>query len=246
MRYSIVNSLALAATASAHAIFQEVSVDGQRQGSLVGLRAPNQNNPVEDISSSSIACGIVALTDSNVITVPAGAEVGAWYQHVIGGEQFPGDPDNPIAASHKGPVTAWLSKVDNAATASHENLEWFKVAEENFDTGSRTWGVDTVLQNDGWWTFTLPSCIASGQYLLRVELLALHSAYSAGGAQFYQSCAQIEVTGGGSFSPSETQTFPGAYSRGDPSIEIMIYGTSGGPDNDGKAYQAPGMRPISC
>ncbi|KAH8168593.1 glycosyl hydrolase family 61 domain-containing protein [Sarocladium implicatum] len=246
MKSFILTSLALATAVNAHAILQEVSVNGQRQGSLVGLRAPNQNNPVENILSGDITCGKVALTDSNVITVPAGAKVGAWYQHVIGGEQFPGDPDNPIAKSHKGPITAWLTPVDNAASASHSNREWFKVAEENLDTSRNVWGVDTLLAQGGWWYFTLPSCIPSGQYLLRWELLALHSAYTAGGAQFYSSCAQIQVTGGGSFKASQTQTFPGAYQKGDPSIEIMIYGASGGPDNDRKAYQAPGMRAITC
>lgn len=35
--------------------------------------------------------------------------------------------------------------------------------------------------------FNLPTCIANGDYLLRIETLALHSAYSAGGAQFYTS-----------------------------------------------------------
>jgi hypothetical protein len=34
--------------------------------------------------------------------VPAGARVGAWWQHVIGGPSGPNDQDNPIAASHKG------------------------------------------------------------------------------------------------------------------------------------------------
>ncbi|KAK0385644.1 hypothetical protein NLU13_6821 [Sarocladium strictum] len=246
MKYSILNALALAVAVQGHAIFQELSVNGQRMGSLVGLRAPNQNNPVQDVTQSGITCGVVALKDSNVVTVPAGAKVGAWYQHVIGGAQYPGDVDNPIAASHKGPLTAWLTKVDNAASASHDNKQWFKVAEENFNTGSRKWAVDTLLSQDGWWYFTLPSCIAPGQYLLRVELIALHSAYSSKGAQFYTSCAQIQVTGSGNFSPGTTQTFPGAYQQNDPSIQLSIYGTSGGPDNNGKAYQAPGMRPITC
>lgn len=64
---------------------------------------------------------------------------------------------------------------------------------------------------------------------------ALHSAYSTGGAQFYvrlsrysddrkssrsmqMSCAQINITGGGSFTPSSTVSFPGAYSPNDPYV----------------------------
>ena len=40
--------------------------------------------------------------DNTVIKVPAGARVGAWWQHEIGGPSGPNDQDNPIAASHKG------------------------------------------------------------------------------------------------------------------------------------------------
>jgi hypothetical protein len=32
---------------------------------------------------------------------------------------------------------------------------------------------------------TIPTCIEDGDYLLRFEIIALHSAYSLGGAQFY-------------------------------------------------------------
>lgn len=225
---------------------QSFSVDGQDQGSLVGLRAPNQNNPVQDVSSADITCGKVALTDATVITVPAGAEFGAYWGHVIGGEQFPGDPDNPIAASHHGPITAWLAAVDDAASASLSGLEWYKIGEDNLDVATSTWGVDNMIANDGWSYFTMPSCITPGQYLLRVEIIALHSAYDVGQAQFYTSCAQIEVTGSGSFTPTETAQFPGAYSATDPSIQINIYGTGGVANNNGQAYEAPGMRPITC
>ncbi|EEB93302.1 hypothetical protein MPER_08065 [Moniliophthora perniciosa FA553] len=46
-------------------------------------------------------------------------------------------------------------------------------------------------------TFTIPKNLPDGQYLLRAEHIALHSASSFGGAQFYLGCAQVEVTGGG-------------------------------------------------
>jgi len=59
----------------------------------------------------------------------------------------------------------------------------------------------------------MPTCLARGDYLLRVETLALHSAYKTGEAQFYQSCVQINLNSSGSKVPSETVSFPGAYSR---------------------------------
>lgn len=52
--------------------------------------------------------------------------------------------------------------------------------------------------------------------------LALHTASSVGGAQFYPGCFQINVAGTGTAKPP-TIKFPGAYSATDPGIEINIY-----------------------
>jgi hypothetical protein len=68
----------------------------------------------------------------------------------------------------------------------------------------------------------IPSCIAPGKYLMRNEHIALHTASSKGGAQFYLSCAQLNVSGGGSTSPKNLVAFPGAYSATDPGILINI------------------------
>jgi len=101
-------------TVNAHSIFQRIKVNDVDQGQLVGVRAPAVNNPVLDVTSPSVACntGLKSPVSSAVVTIPAGAEVGAWYQHVLGGPQMAGDPDNPIAKSHKGPIMAYLAKVD--------------------------------------------------------------------------------------------------------------------------------------
>ena len=48
-------------------------------------------------------------------------------------------------------------------------------------------------------------------------------AQSVGAAQFYLSCGQITITGGGSGTPSPLVAFPGAYSATDPGILIDIY-----------------------
>lgn len=64
---------------------------------------------------------------------------------------------------------------------------------------------------------------APGQYLLRAEHLALHTASSVGAAQFYISCAQINVVGSGGGSPSPTGQLPGMYKATDPGILINIY-----------------------
>lgn len=71
--------------------------------------------------------------------------------------------------------------------------------------------------------FTIPAATPSGDYLARIEHIGLHAASQANGAQFYLSCGQITVTGGGSGTPSPLVSFPGAYSATDPGILIQIY-----------------------
>ncbi|KAH0143677.1 carbohydrate-binding module family 1 protein, partial [Aureobasidium melanogenum] len=248
MKYSVVSALALAASSvNAHAIMQRIMVDGVDQGSLTGIRAPSSNNPVQDVSSSDILCGASSGTSSKLITIPAGASVAGGWAHLLGGPQGSGDSDNPIASSHKGPTQVYLAKVDDAVSASATGLKWFKIASDAV-TSSGVWGVDDMIKNTdsngfGWQKFTMPSCVAPGQYLMRVELLALHSATAEGGAQFYQSCAQIKVTGSGSFAPSTSNemSLPGGYSATDPGILANIYDSS-----IYTSYKAPGPAVISC
>jgi hypothetical protein len=66
--------------------------------------------------------------------------------------------------------------------------------------------------------FTVPKNLPSGNYLVRIESIALHQAQSAGGAQFYLACAQVTVTDGGSGTPSPLVAFPGVYTSGGPGL----------------------------
>jgi hypothetical protein len=84
---------------------------------------------------------------------------------------------------------------------------------------------------------TIPSCIAAGQYLLRVEHIALHSQP----AQIYISCGQIQVTGGGSTTPTKLASFPGAYTSSDPGLKVNIYGGAAP-----STYQNPGPAVFTC
>ena len=103
---------------------QKLSVNGKDNGQLTGIRAPSNNNPVQDVSSSNMICGAPGSKSNTVIPVTAGDRLGAYWGHVIGGAQFANDVDHPIAKSHKGPVMAYLAKVDNAATTGTSGLKW--------------------------------------------------------------------------------------------------------------------------
>lgn len=132
---------------------QKISVNGNNKGSLEGMRAPSTNNPVQDVNSASLICGAAGSTSQTVVSANAGDKIGAWFQHVIGGPQGANDPDNPIAASHHGPVIAYMAKVDNAASSSHQGLQWFKIGQDTFDTSSKKWGV-------GKWSSPWPALVA--------------------------------------------------------------------------------------
>jgi hypothetical protein len=72
-------------------------------------------------------------------------------------------------------------------------------------------------------TYTIPSCLQSGFYLVRHELIALHASFAYPGAQFYPGCHQLEVTGSGTTIPTDLVSFPGAYGTSDPGIVYDAY-----------------------
>ena len=122
----------------------------------------------------------------------------------------------------------YMSKVSDASTADG-STGWFKIFQDGWaKTASGAsgdddkWGTKDLNTCCGKMNVKIPSDLAAGDYLLRAEVIALHSAGSAGGAQFYMSCYQLSVTGSGSASPA-TVSFPGAYSASDPGIQVNIH-----------------------
>lgn len=66
--------------------------------------------------------------------------------------------------------------------------------------------------------FKVPKDLPSGNYLVRIESIALHLAQQPNGAQFYIACGQVKVTGGGNGTPGPLVAFPGAYKASDPGL----------------------------
>ncbi|KXN88112.1 putative endo-beta-1,4-glucanase D [Leucoagaricus sp. SymC.cos] len=197
-----------ASSAAARTVFSAVSVDGQYQGQGVGVRVPSSNAPVTDISSSSIICNTGVSQPSDVIQVSAGKQVTAHFHHLPTGYAGP-DPSDPLDPTNKGPIIAYLAAITSATQSSVSGLKWFKIWQDGYD-GIR-WGSDHLFTNGGNATFTIPSCIAAGDYLLRVEAIDLLTATSYPGAQFFMSCAQLSVSSSGSAKQPTTVSFPGAY-----------------------------------
>ncbi|CAF0965746.1 unnamed protein product [Adineta steineri] len=72
-------------------------------------------------------------------------------------------------------------------------------------------------------TFTIPKNVPTGEYLVRIEHIALHNAQQHGGAQFYIACAQIAVTNGGNGTPGPLVSIPGVYTGHEPGIIFNPY-----------------------
>ena len=197
-------------------------------------RAANyqSNGPATDVSSTAIRCyPDPANTKAKTYTVKAGDSVGFVADAMI---------------SHPGPLQFYLAKVPEGQTAETfdgSGQVWFKIFGQGpvITGGALTWpsnGKFSVLiryllarSTNEFWDISgaaqvqakLPASLPSGEYLLRVEHIGLHSAAGLNGAQFYIACAQIKVEGGGSGKPGPLVAFPGAYKATDPGIQIGIY-----------------------
>ncbi|KAG8984141.1 hypothetical protein FRB90_005541 [Tulasnella sp. 427] len=112
---------------------------------------------------------------------------------------------------------------------------WIKIAEDGYNPNRSIPWAEENIHSVGTYTFTIPASLANGEYLLRHEILGLHVASQVNGAQFYPTCIQIKLTGGGSATPTGV-ALPGAYKTNDPGILMQLYTVT--PQNP--AYVIPG------
>lgn len=156
--------------------------------------------------------------------------------------QQPGDrtcATEAIGGAHYGPVQAYLSSVSDSSAADGSTASWFKIFADtwaaNPSGGSGDddhWGTKDINTCCGRMDVKIPADLAAGDYLLRAEALALHTAGQSQGAQFYVTCFQLTVTGGGSAKPAGV-SLPGAYEASDPGILVNIHAKL-------NSYTAPG------
>ncbi len=184
-------------------------------------------DPVTDVLSEDIRCNVNGSTSfaASTLSVAAGSTL-----------KWAANPD----IYHPGPLLAYMAKVPDGKTAANwdgSGTVWFKIYEDHPTVGTSAliWpstsknstspvhNLSNLRTGATSVSFKIPAAVPSGNYLFRIEHIGLHVAQSVGGAQFYISCGQIAVTGGGSGTPTPTVAFPGAYTATDPGILLDIY-----------------------
>jgi len=185
-------------------------------GQNVYIRSPPSNSPVKNVASSDIVCNTNNVPVSQKVAVKAGDKVTfEWFHNTRG--------DDIIDPSHKGPITVYIAPL----SSNGQGAVWSKLAESGFTNG--VWATQTMVANGGKHSVTLPASLKAGDYLLRAEIIALHEADTdfvnnpARGAQFYPSCSQFTVSGGGNAVPNQAFNFIGGYTPTGQGILFSIY-----------------------
>ncbi|KAG8942278.1 hypothetical protein FRC03_003400 [Tulasnella sp. 419] len=160
--------------------------------------------PVTDVTSSAMRCNVNSQPVPDIAIINPSNTIGFKLDQQI---------------THPGVINAYMAKVPapyTAATWNGDGPSWFKVSQWS-DLVNQPYYASTS------YSFPIPAATPPGDYLVRIEHIALHAAGSFGGAQFHVACAQIKYTGTGTGTPGPLVSIPGVYNGNEPGILINIY-----------------------
>ncbi|KAK4232939.1 glycoside hydrolase [Achaetomium macrosporum] len=227
---TLLSALAGAVSVAAHGHVRNIVINGvsyqgydptsmpymQNPPKVVGWTASNTDNGFvapDAFGSGDIICHKSATNAGGHAVVAAGDKV------FIQWDTWP--------ESHHGPVIDYLANCGDAGCESVDKttLEFFKIDEVGLVDGTSApgvWGSDQLIANNNSWLVEIPSNIKPGFYVLRHEIIALHSAGQANGAQNYPQCFNLQVTGSGTATPAGVLGTK-LYTATDPGILANIY-----------------------
>jgi hypothetical protein len=220
---ALVIGLAAVQTINAHYTFDKLHVNGVVSGSWQYIRQHTQMiTPLKQFISpgSDFRCNTGSFDSASktqVASVAPGSRIAfqTWYgAHIL----------------HPGPWTVHMSKAPGDVRQYRGDGDWFKVHEEiicynnNNSLDDSDW---CSYDKEVFW-FTIPQGTPPGEYLVRMEHIALHGA-SGAHTEFYFACAQVRVTGNGNGTPGPLVKIPGLYDSNDPALRFFIYGAKSYP-----------------
>lgn len=216
----------LASTVSAHGHLQSIGASGTVYAGFNNSILYSNTKPDLIAWSDTVKDnGYVSDYTSPDMICHAGAGNAALSAPVNGGDTVTFNWDT-WPTSHHGPVITYLAKCDgDCADADKASLKWFKIDAVGIvsgDSNTGTWASDKLIANQFKWDVKIPDSIASGNYVARHEIIALHSANNVGGAQNYPQCINLEVKSSGSDVP-EGVVGTELYTAQDKGIYVNIY-----------------------
>jgi hypothetical protein len=237
---TLISALAGAASVAAHGHVTNIVINGVSYQNYDPTSFPYQQNPptVVGWTASNTDNGFVApdaFASGDIICHRTASNAGGRAIVAAGDSIFIQWDTWP--ESHHGPVIDYLASCGSSGCESVEktDLEFFKISEAGLIDGSSApgvWASDQLIANDNSWMVQIPSNIAPGNYVLRHEIIALHSGNQPNGAQNYPQCFNIEVTGSGTEIPTGVRG-TALYTPTDAGILANIY-------NAPLSYSIPG------
>jgi cellulase len=201
--YKTISSLgaiaAFAATVAAHGTTSGVTIDGvytsgfkldyyyakQSGGAIpehIGWYAENLDNGFVEpnaFGTADIICHKNASPEGSSDTLAKVAAGGTVDFHW-----------NTWPESHIGPVITYVAPYSgDIASVKKADLKWTKIQANGFENGE--WAAVKMIGQNNTWPVTVPADLKAGKYVFRHEIIALHGANSANGAQAYPQCLNI-------------------------------------------------------
>ncbi|KAG4430038.1 hypothetical protein IFR05_014477 [Cadophora sp. M221] len=239
MNSALFGLLATAANVAAHGFVDQITVDGTSFTGYLVNSYPYMATAPESIGWSETSTDLGFVSPSKFATGDIICHNGAKNAALSAPVKAGGNVDlhwNTWPESHHGPVINYLANCGgDCATVDKATLKWFKISESGLldnTAAPGTWASDALMANNLTGSVTIPSTIAPGNYVLRHEIIALHSAGQADGAQNYPFCINLEVSGTGTDAP-EGVLGTSLYTPTDAGILVSIY-------TAGATYEIPG------
>ncbi|KAI4181683.1 MAG: hypothetical protein L6R41_006470 [Letrouitia leprolyta] len=178
-----------------------------------------------NFSNPDIICHKGAMPAQKYVTVAAGETVELQWT------KWP--------ESHHGPVIDYLANCNGECTTVEKTKLQFNKIDEmgliDWTAMPGNWASDKLIAANNSWTVTVPKSVAPGNYVLRHEIIALHSSQNQDGAQNYPQCINLKVTGSGTDKLASGTLGTSLYKPDDAGIFLNIY-------NKLTSYTIPGPK----